>query len=201
LIEGLRYQDQITFVLEYIPHVEFTNLLHVMGPDGIKNYMKQLFIALEHIHSHGIVHRDLKPSNFLVNPVENQYRLVDFGLSEYLDNTNKIQFLEKIQGKIKYDLPVVSRAGTKGFRAPEILLRHPIQTTAIDMWSSGVILLSLLTNRYPFFQSHDDLYALTEILNIIPFQEIETKFLKAYSKIFIFSHKTGKLLFQKNSPI
>jgi len=195
MIRVLRNSDQITIVMEYIPHVNFSDLLPVMGIEGIRNYMKQLFISLDYIHSFDIVHRDLKPSNFLVNPVEQQYRLVDFGLAEHLSTTNKIQILQEKQGKTKFDLPNVSRAGTRGYRAPEILLKHSVQTTAIDMWSAGnfnfiqilkqiligVILLSLLTNRYPFFQSHDDLYSITEILNIIPYEEVEKKLLTAYS--------------------
>ncbi|TIC42964.1 hypothetical protein E3Q08_02532 [Wallemia mellicola] len=38
--------------------------------------------------------------------------------------------------------PVVraNRAGTRGFRAPEVLLKCQDQTTAIDIWSAGVIL-------------------------------------------------------------
>ena len=34
------------------------------------------------------------------------------------------------------------------------------------MWSSGVILLSLITKRYPFFQSPDDLTSVIEISNL-----------------------------------
>jgi len=59
------------------------------------------------------------------------------------------------------------RAGTKGFRAPEVLIRVPNQTTAIDIWSAGVIMLSLCTRRYPFFHSPDDLTALCEITTIL----------------------------------
>ena len=43
------------------------------------------------------------------------------------------------------------RAGTPGFRAPEVLLMSLEQTPAIDIWSTGVILLSLLSARYPVF--------------------------------------------------
>lgn len=39
-------------------------------------------------------------------------------------------------------------------------------TAAIDMWSAGVILLSLLSGRYPFFKASDDLIALTQIMTI-----------------------------------
>ncbi|KAF9135831.1 hypothetical protein BGW39_011420 [Mortierella sp. 14UC] len=57
----------------------------------------------------------------------------------------------------------VNRAGTRGFRAPEILFRHVEQTVALDIWSVGVILLCFLSGRFPFFHSDDDLEALLEI--------------------------------------
>lgn len=55
------------------------------------------------------------------------------------------------------------RAGTSGYRAPEVLLRYQYQTTAIDVWSAGVIFLSLLSGKYPFFKSNDDLTAMIQI--------------------------------------
>ncbi|XP_038158411.1 cell division cycle 7-related protein kinase [Cyprinodon tularosa] len=61
---------------------------------------------------------------------------------------------------------VAPRAGTPGFRAPEVLSKCPDQGTAIDVWSAGVILLSLLSGRYPFFKASDDLMALTQIMTI-----------------------------------
>ena len=59
-----------------------------------------------------------------------------------------------------------SRAGTRGFRAPEVLLRVVQQTTSVDIWSAGVILLCLLSRRYPFFNSNTDTEALLEIATI-----------------------------------
>ncbi|KNE56946.1 CDC7 protein kinase [Allomyces macrogynus ATCC 38327] len=56
-----------------------------------------------------------------------------------------------------------SRAGTRGFRAPEVLLKVEHQTTALDVWSAGVTLLCFLTRKFPFFQSNDDVEALQEI--------------------------------------
>ncbi|KAI9168226.1 Cell division control protein 7 [Blastocladiella emersonii ATCC 22665] len=55
------------------------------------------------------------------------------------------------------------RAGTRGFRAPEVLIKVRDQTTAIDVWSAGVTLLCFMTRRFPFFQSNDDVEALLEI--------------------------------------
>jgi len=50
--------------------------------------------------------------------------------------------------------PVAPRAGTRGFRAPEVLLRCNDQTVAIDVWAAGVILLTIFSQRYPFFFLH-----------------------------------------------
>nr|XP_008107467.1 PREDICTED: cell division cycle 7-related protein kinase isoform X2 [Anolis carolinensis] len=61
---------------------------------------------------------------------------------------------------------VAPRAGTPGFRAPEVLIKCPHQSTAIDIWSAGIIFLSLLSDRYPFYKAGDDLTALAQIMTI-----------------------------------
>lgn len=40
------------------------------------------------------------------------------------------------------------------------------QTTKIDIWSAGVILLTILSERFPFFNSADDVEAMIEIATI-----------------------------------
>ncbi|CAG2105343.1 unnamed protein product [Medioppia subpectinata] len=61
---------------------------------------------------------------------------------------------------------IAPRAGTPGFRAPEVLLKYLLQTTLIDIWSAGVIMASLLSGRYPFFRNTDDMTSLAEIITI-----------------------------------
>ncbi|KAK5169011.1 uncharacterized protein LTR77_006320 [Saxophila tyrrhenica] len=56
-----------------------------------------------------------------------------------------------------------NRAGTRGFRAPEVLLKCTAQTTRIDVWSCGIILLTFLSKRFPFFHSADDIDAFLEL--------------------------------------
>ena len=63
--------------------------------------------------------------------------------------------------------PDANRAGTRGYRAPEVLLRSHRQTTAIDMWSAGLILGSMLSGRVPLCSGADgagDLAALMEVV-------------------------------------
>ncbi|KAG6831976.1 hypothetical protein H0H87_003119 [Tephrocybe sp. NHM501043] len=65
-----------------------------------------------------------------------------------------------------------NRAGTRGFRAPEVLLKCNEQTGAIDVWAAGVILLFFLTGKFPIFQSNDDMEALMEIATIIGYSRM-----------------------------
>ena len=64
------------------------------------------------------------------------------------------------------------RAGTPGFRPPEVLLKHPNQTTAIDIWAVGVIMMSILSRSYPFFRAPDDMTALAELSVIFGTQRV-----------------------------
>lgn len=59
-----------------------------------------------------------------------------------------------------------SRAGTPGYRPPEVLLKHPAQTTAVDMWAIGVIMISIMSACYPFFKGADDFTALAEMITV-----------------------------------
>lgn len=59
-----------------------------------------------------------------------------------------------------------NRAGTRGFRAPEVLFKCTEQTTKLDIWSAGVILLTIMSRRFPFFNSADDVEAMIEIAHI-----------------------------------
>ncbi|KAF8988841.1 hypothetical protein BGZ52_010818 [Haplosporangium bisporale] len=78
----------------------------------------------------------------------------------------------------------VNRAGTRGFRAPEILMKHVYQTVSLDIWAVGVILLCFLTGRFPFFNSNDDADALLEIA--IVFGQTEMKKVAAtFNRSFI----------------
>ncbi|KAL0576963.1 Cell division control protein 7 [Marasmius crinis-equi] len=76
--------------------------------------------------------------------------------------SERVGYLEKDPRPISK----ANRAGTRGFRAPEVLLKCGDQSGAIDMWSAGVILLFFLTRKFPLFQSNDDVEALMEIATI-----------------------------------
>ncbi|XP_050453200.1 cell division cycle 7-related protein kinase-like isoform X1 [Cataglyphis hispanica] len=82
------------------------------------------------------------------------------------------------------------RAGTPGFRAPEVLLKHPSQTPAIDIWACGVMMLCILSGTQVFFRSPDDCTALAEITTIFGSRKVEQC-----------AEKLGKkIIFSENLP-
>lgn len=97
-------------------------------------FFQQLLASIEFIHKLQICHRDLKPENLLLNH-KKEIKLIDFGLSNYY---KKGQFLN-------------THCGSPIYAAPEMLESdkkyNPIMT---DIWSIGVILFFMVTDRTPF---------------------------------------------------
>jgi cell division control protein 7 len=156
----------------------------------MRHYFRALFSGLAAVHKHNILHRDIKPTNFLYNPETRHGVLVDFGLAEREGTDSTPCSCRSAHQSNIYDPTASStyrhphgnphgypkndprpsrranRAGTRGFRAPEVLLKCTSQTPKIDIWSCGVILLTLLAKRFPFFNSADDIDATIEMASI-----------------------------------
>ncbi|GAB1317115.1 Cell division control protein 7 [Madurella fahalii] len=189
LITAFRSSDQVCAILPYFRHADFRDYFRKMTVPDMAIYLRSLFTALASVHSHGILHRDIKPTNFLYDPSSRRGVLVDFGLAERegydckpclchddpalrkarADAIEKKVVLSKTVGYPREDTRPsrrANRAGTRGFRAPEVLFKCTEQSTKIDIWSAGVILLTILSRRFPFFNSADDVEALIEIATI-----------------------------------
>ena len=98
-----------------------------------RRLFQQIIFGLEYLHINGVSHRDLKPENILLDQDKN-VKICDFGLS------NKMK-----DGNFLY-----SSCGSPNYAAPELINGKSYNGALIDIWSSGVILYTILTGQLPF---------------------------------------------------
>ena len=196
ITQVVRQRDCVVLVLKYFEHEPFQDYMDDLSMAQIAAYMYALTDALAHVHGQGIIHRDIKPTNFLYHRRHGKFLLVDFGLAQMAGKGGDAGAVRK---PAKYKPPakgprgrhtlgvrgyrasaddkrrdlVAARAGTRGFRAPEVLLRCTNQSPAIDMWSMGVILLTFLSGRSPFFLSNTDTDAIVELARTFGAKELQ----------------------------
>lgn len=89
-------------------------------------WTQHLFTGLSDLHSLGCIHRDIKPENLLCT-ADGILKIADFGWCADLHESPS------------------TLAGTFHYMAPEVLGESGIQTGAVDVWSSGVTMLQLMT--------------------------------------------------------
>jgi len=115
----------------------------------IKKWIKQLLITLKVLHEskefHPIVHRDLKPGNIVIDKNDN-IKLLDFGIST--------KFQPYIDGS-RSPKPVFRNfqnyVGTIAYMAPEVHSGKGSHFISIDIYTVGLITLSLLTLHSSFW--------------------------------------------------
>ncbi|RYZ33083.1 MAG: hypothetical protein EOP49_36460, partial [Sphingobacteriales bacterium] len=97
---------------------------------------KQLVDAVHFCHMNKIIHRDLKLENILFESKDsNVIKVVDFGIAG-------------LYSGYKFD---VSDAGSLKYMAPEVITgKNRAANPAIDVWSMGCILYTLLHGETPF---------------------------------------------------
>lgn len=102
--------------------------------------IRDLLSALDYAHKQGIVHRDIKPANLLLEP-SGRVKLTDFGVARIQDSGEAT----RTQG---------SMVGTLKYMSPEQVQGQKIDSRA-DLFSVGVVLYQLLTDKRPFDGDND----------------------------------------------
>jgi serine/threonine protein kinase len=138
LEDGMPYM-----VMEYLEGRDLNDLLHASEPLPIADavgYVVQACEAVAEAHGLGIVHRDLKPHNlFLTAGIGGRpkVKVLDFGISKTAG----------MEVALTRSLEIV---GTPSYMAPEQLRASKDVDRRADIWSLGVVLYELLTQRLPF---------------------------------------------------
>ncbi|MES2940396.1 MAG: protein kinase [Pseudomonadota bacterium] len=102
--------------------------------------VRDLLSALDYAHKQSIVHRDIKPANLLIEP-GGRVKLTDFGVARIQDSSEAT----RTQG---------SMVGTLKYMSPEQVQGQKIDARA-DLFSVGVVLYQLLTDKRPFDGDND----------------------------------------------
>ena len=118
----------------------------------LKAYMYGLFSALAFIHDIGIIHHDIQPANCLFRCETLEFKLIDFGLALSNFDPGYVQLpsatrYNRTTALTKGSKHVCDAGGTIGFKAPEVLLECGLQSSAVDVWSSGAIFVALLNKH------------------------------------------------------
>jgi 5'-AMP-activated protein kinase catalytic alpha subunit len=97
-------------------------------------FFRQLISVIEYLNEMGISHRDIKPENILLDSSQKNIKVIDFGLSNYCADSELLH----------------SACGSPCFASPEMLSGNPYNGITTDIWSSGIVLYSMLVGSLPF---------------------------------------------------
>jgi len=85
------------------------------------------------MHSLGISHQDFKPENVCYNPITQDIKILDFGLS-----------------LADEDITTMNWIGSPLYMAPEVHAKKPYDRFKADIWSLGVSFYEIVTGDTPF---------------------------------------------------
>jgi tRNA A-37 threonylcarbamoyl transferase component Bud32/tetratricopeptide (TPR) repeat protein len=130
-------ESRTSFIaMEYIEGRNLKMLLvdrKKFSAEEIADLIAQIAEALDYAHRKGIIHRDVKPANIILT-TDGKVKITDFGIAKVASSnlTTTGQFL-----------------GTPNYMSPEQVSGAPVDGRS-DIFSLGVVLYELLTNRKPF---------------------------------------------------
>ncbi|XP_071391341.1 death-associated protein kinase 2 [Centroberyx affinis] len=136
---------EVVLIVELISGGELFDFIaekeNLLESEAIK-FMEQILEGVGFMHSKHIAHFDLKPENIMLSDKEALHpniKLIDFGLAHHFHQGEEYR----------------STAGTPQYIPFEVINHEPL-STAVDMWSIGVITYILLSGLSPFQGETDE---------------------------------------------
>ncbi|KAG8988293.1 hypothetical protein FRB93_004123 [Tulasnella sp. JGI-2019a] len=151
LLQSFRHGEYKIFLIMPLASWSLANYPLKISFDQAFILISQIMDATIYMHENNCTHRDLKPANILLSGSGEDLKamVADFGISE--------------KGETH-----VSKSGTQGFRAPEVLI-EPTHDNKVDAWAIGLILWGMLFGPTYFVED------LSKGSNTINWDVIKTK--------------------------
>jgi len=117
---------------------DILDLCCALNEDQISYVVAEVLKGLTYLHAKNIIHRDVKSANILLTN-QAQVKIVDFGISAQIDNTDKV------------NEPV----GSPYWMAPEVIMETDYNEKC-DIWSLGITIIEMAerlppnSNMHPF---------------------------------------------------
>lgn len=137
LLEVYKDHENIYLVMEKLEGVTLGYIMEreekTTEKDTIR-IVQQLLEVVTYLNNVSLAHCDIRPNNILINPSTLNLKIIDFGSSNYIFDS------EMLKQKIREPL----------YAAPEMIRGH--YGKECDIWSIGVIAFELLSGVLPFNQ-------------------------------------------------
>ena len=133
-------EKNIFLVMEYIVGRKIRTYIK-LSPAPVEDVLKcaiQICDSLDYAHSMNMIHRDIKPENILIDS-ELNIKILDFGIAKGMPKETKLTEPGTLIGTVQY-------------LAPEYIQGEQL-TSVSDLYSLGVTLYELLTEKLPFSES------------------------------------------------
>ncbi|MCR5826511.1 MAG: Stk1 family PASTA domain-containing Ser/Thr kinase [Oscillospiraceae bacterium] len=120
------------------------------------HFIIEIMRGLQHAHSRGIIHRDIKPQNVMVLR-DGSVKIADFGIA-LLGSAAQPTMTQEALGSVHYISPEQAKGERTDARS--------------DIYSAGVVLYEMLTNRLPF-EGDNAVSVAIQHLNSVPLSPCE----------------------------
>ncbi|MCX7758162.1 MAG: serine/threonine protein kinase [bacterium] len=132
--DSFYFNNNFFYVMEFIEGEDIKTYFRKnndLPEEKILKYFIMSLNAIDYLHSKSIIHRDIKPSNIMVDFQNDSVKIIDFGISNFLNNN--IVFV------------------SPGYSPPEQYQKLPPQPYN-DIFSLGMTFLEIISNIKPFEQ-------------------------------------------------
>ncbi|CEM31160.1 unnamed protein product [Vitrella brassicaformis CCMP3155] len=138
-IDTTNGREWLNVTMERLHGMTLECLLNLHDEHGVpegdaKRVMREILMAIQHLHAHHIIHRDIKPDNCVFATRDQQLKLLDFDLCTR-------PTVDLGEGEL--------RVGTRPYMVAPECFKDGLYSTKSDLWAAGVILYAMLYDGWP----------------------------------------------------